>query len=121
MSEEQLANEEEAVATAETFVSENGAAPALEEEATAATEDKRKRSGPGFLRGVVLGAIVGAIAAVVFSPRREDEAGAFAAGEGGALGGVGARIREAAAEAGQAAREAEERKRARFVELTEQD
>jgi hypothetical protein len=88
----------------------------------------RKRSGPGFLLGLVIGAIAGAVAAIAFSPG-EEEGGVPAAYRSGTtpqdedraqslLGQVRARLSEARNEARVAAREAEQRSRARYAELT---
>lgn len=100
--------------------------PAIEEEATEPQEERpqeeagvsaeapatRRRRGPGFRLGLLLGALAGAASAVLLSPNST---------EGVAPGGLRSRLREAAEEARAAAREAEERQRARFARLTEPD
>lgn len=122
--------------------------PAIEEEATFEPEEAESdaRSGPGFIRGVVLGMIAGAAGATLFAPATGEEIrqglGEKAApvlkpqaGEGGPQGSpleasmerlrgvmdrVRSRVQEATAEAQEATREAEEESRARYEELTKQ-
>ncbi len=122
---------------------------AIEEETTSdpAEGEDRARSGPGFIRGLVLGMIVGAAGATLFAPatgeqirqRVAEEAAPVlkrSEGEGGpegppedtpmarmrgALDRVRSRVQEASEEAQEAAREAEEQSRARYEELTRQE
>jgi gas vesicle protein len=87
-----------------------------------APQQKRRR---GFRLGVTFGIIAGAIVALIFRPSSggQQEAPAIASGASGdgSTAGMRARLREAAAEAKRAAREAEEAKRARFSELIEKE
>ena len=113
-----------------------------EEEIEAPDEPEERGSGPGFLRGTLLGALAGAVAATLFAPPTGEEAiddGAeqpessrAPAGEdegeeapagplASVLGQVRARLDEVRGEAGEAAREAEAKTRARFEELKKQD
>ena len=112
------------------------------EEVEAPDEPEERGSGPGFLRGTLLGVLAGAVAATLFAPPTGEEAiddGAeqpessrAPAGEdegeeapagplASVLGQVRARLDEARGEAGEAAREAEAKTRARFAELKDQD
>ncbi len=90
-----------------------------------AAPEARRRSGPGFLLGVLVGAAIGAVAAILLAPRAGEEpdslAEAGAENLDGAVGKLRSRLQEATAEARQAAREAEQAKRARFEELIERD
>jgi gas vesicle protein len=103
--------------------------PPIEDQATeppaetaAPAEDGRDRSGPGFLRGVILGAIAGAVAAMLLARKAgEEDASTEEAEAVGVVGQLRARLREASAEARRAAQEAEQAKRARFRELIEDD
>jgi len=91
-------------------------------ETAALPEERRDGSGPGFLRGVILGAIAGAALSILLAPRAGQENAFTEEGEaGGLVGQLRARIREASTEARQAAQEAEQAKRARFRELIEDD
>jgi len=92
----------------------------------------KRRSGAGFLLGLVIGAAAGAVAAIAFSPSEEEQQGESApfGGNGGStaaegedrarslLGQVRTRLADARDEARDAAREAEARTRARYAELT---
>jgi len=88
----------------------------------------RKR-GRRFLAGVILGTLAGAACAALLGKQGDSPAGPLVSPEalqdapGGASGGLFSSLRtkwrEASAEARLAAREAEARKRARFLELTE--
>jgi len=123
--------------------------PGIEEEPTVDPEEGESdaRSGPGFIRGVVFGMIVGAAGATLFAPATGEETrqriGEEAApvlkpqeGEGGPEGSpldapmarlrgvldrVRSRVQEASEEAQVAAREAEEQSRAHYEELTRQE
>ena len=110
------------------------------EELEAADEpEERSGSGPGFLRGTVLGVVAGAVAATLFAPptgeepidQGSEQPGSVPAAPGEHEGGeapagrvqsvlrsVRARLDEARGEAREAAREAEAKTRARFEELT---
>ena len=87
-------------------------------------EDRGDHSGPGFLRGVILGAIIGAVAAVLLAPKADQEPASNASAEqdaDAAVTGLRARLSQATAEARRAALEAEQAKRARLKELIERD
>jgi gas vesicle protein len=111
--------------------------PAIEEETAPESpeEEKRARSGPGFILGVVLGMVAGAAGATLFAPDTGEETRQPFEGEGGpevtvpdapmarvrgVLDRMRSRVQEASAEAQEAAREAEEQSRARYEELTQQ-
>ena len=101
--------------------------------------EERSGSGPGFLRGTLLGVLAGAVAATLFAPptgeepidQGSEQPGSVPAapgeneGEAGPLQSILRRLRarldEARGEAGKAARETEAKTRARFEELKEQD
>ncbi len=99
--------------------------PELVSDEREATPEASRRSGPGFLLGVVLGGAIGAAAAVLLAPRPAEETAVTVEPDGealdGAVGKLRSRLREATAEARQAAREAEQAKRARFEQLIERD
>lgn len=100
-------------------------------------EEKRNGHGPGFILGLVVGALTGAAAATLFAPPAggedrfgeaagpaEDTAAASLA-EGppiervrALLARVRSRVQEAAVEGREAAQEVEQRQRARYAELT---
>ena len=100
-------------------------------EEPAPPEPKRKRSGPGFRRGVIFGALAGAAAAMLMRPRDAGDAdepemqtpaeAPSAEAEDGTVDRLRARLRDASAEARRAAQEAEQAKRARFRDLIEDD
>ena len=108
-----------------------------DEDAPEETDDaeetgRGKKRGRRFLTGVVLGALTGAVMAALSKRPPEQGAGepsegpegrqdALGDASGGLLGVIRMRWREASREARGAAQEAERRKRARFLELTEQD
>ena len=113
-----------------------------EEEATASEASKeRRRHGPGFILGIVLGALAGAAAATLFAPpsgedtqqRLGEEASPFpSAGEGAQpatptegframLARMRARVQEAREEGRLAGQEAEAKLRSRYGELTHQE
>ena len=116
----------------EVKIEDDGATAAVETEdgsgEEAASAPQKKRSGRGFLLGMLIGAAAGAVAAIAFSPEEEPaEAGAAFSGNGAPededrarslLGQVRSRLADARDEAREAAREAEERSRARYAELT---
>jgi gas vesicle protein len=87
-------------------------------ETAAPAEERRDGSGPGFLRGVILGAIAGAVLSILLAPRAGQENAPTEESEAeGLVGQLRARIREASTEARQAVQEAEQAKRARFRDL----
>ena len=130
----------------ETALTEQEAAEQVAaEEAPAEQEEKRNGSGPGFILGVVVGALAGAAAATLFAPATGEElhqgmgeeAGPFPRREEGETGAEGSepatavarmraivarvrsRVREASVEGHEAVSEAEEQYRARYSELTQ--
>lgn len=120
-------------------MAEESAEAVEEEEHEEATEEApRRRSGPGFIRGLFFGTLAGAIAAALFAPptgeepsgAESEQVGREVEGDGSGLGQVvsraervvsqlRSRVQEAAAEGREAANEAEAKSRARFKELTE--
>jgi hypothetical protein len=106
----------------------------MEETTVVAEEPRRRRSGPGFLLGVTLGALAGAAVATLLVPTPEEALGhngerpaepelAPEAGPADRLRSALTRFRrnlsEASMEGHHAAQEAEEHLRARFNELTQ--
>jgi hypothetical protein len=102
--------------------------PTVAPDEAAESPPSRKRGGR-FLRGVVLGGLVGAASAFILGkqPSGEPSEGqdgpqdAPGGSPGGLLASLRSRWQEAASEAKVAAREAEQKKRARFLELTDLD
>ncbi len=98
-----------------------------EESPSAAGEQEAKKPRKrrkGFRSGLVFGIVAGVVAALVLRPKSAAEQtaeGQPAADADGTIAGLRSRLREAADEAGQAAHEAEEAKRARFSELLERE
>jgi hypothetical protein len=92
-------------------------------------QPKRKRRRGRFFLGLILGGLAGAVAARRSGGQQAGEASeapesqqdALGADSGGLLASFRSRWREASREANVAAREAEQRKHARFLELTRQD
>lgn len=104
-------------------------APAEEQaEETAAKSDQ---GGPGLLIGLLAGGFLGAIVAMVLTPKAGEEVAApseeaIASGDPTArvaavLASVRARMQDASLEAHQAAQETEERLRDRYSQLTKRD
>jgi hypothetical protein len=102
-------------------------------DASSATDEKPPGHGPGFRLGLLLGMAAGAAAAVLFAPASGEE-NRHRASEAGVAGDdvsperlrdvldrVRARVQEAADEAREATRLAEEEGRARYRELTGED
>ena len=101
--------------------------------------DEERKSGPGFILGVIFGALAGAAAATLFAPATGEELrqyvgdeAAYQPGESaesqspmdrarGVFAGVRSRIKDATEEGQLAAQEAEQASRARYAELTHQE
>jgi len=91
-----------------------------EDEPGLAEQKRRNGRGPGFLLGIVVGALAGAAAVTLSSPPGDEEGAGFDAPQaGGLLAGLRGRFREARREGAKAARESEEASRARLSELIE--
>ena len=110
-----------------------------EEATVAASAEKRGGSGPGFLLGVVLGGLAGAAAATLLAPPVDEGQQSSLADSPFPSSATGhppetpedrvralfaqlrARVGEAAEEGRMAAKEAEEKSRARYAELIQQE
>ncbi len=115
----------------------------IEEETVEELEQERNGSGPGFILGVMLGALAGAAAATLFTPATgeefrhrisEEAAPLLKHEEGGTADGttpitrvramltrVRSRVQEASEQARDAAEESEAGSRARYAELIHQE
>jgi len=105
------------------------------DEAAEVTVERRNGHGPGFILGLIFGAIAGAAAAALLAPSTGEEhyeASGGSAASGGSeqempdrlrtvLQQVRSRVEEASQEAHGATRETEERMRSRYEELIDKD
>ena len=101
--------------------------------------EEERKSGGGFILGLIFGAVAGAAAATLFAPATGEELRQHVGDEAaqqprdgdepdsplsrvrGVLAGVRSRVQEATEEGQLASREAEEASRARYAELTNQE
>ena len=101
--------------------------------------EEERKSGAGFILGLIFGAFAGAAAATLFAPATGEELRQYVGDEAaqqprdgdephspmsrvrGVLAGVRSRVEEATEEGQQAAQEAEQKSRDRYAELTSQE